>query len=285
MATNISLAAAIDFAAEHLAQEDNGRLEAEALLCYALGVERGYLRAWPERELIPSQWSSFEQLLRRRAKGEPLAYIRGWQEFWSLKLRVTEATLIPRPETEQLVELALQRMDPERAYKVADLGTGSGAIALAIASERHLAQVAATDISAAALEVAQENARSLGLDKIVFYSGDWFSPLAGQRFDLIISNPPYIAEGDPHLSQRDLRFEPKTALISSDSGLEAIRSIAIAAREYLVEGGWLLLEHGYDQGPSAVALLAVLGYQQVNGYCDLAGLSRVAAGQWQACQD
>lgn len=282
MASTVSLAAAIDLAAKCLIHVDNGRFEAEILLCYALGVGRSYLRAWPERELMPSQWSAFEQLLQRRVQGEPLAYIRGRQEFWSLDFRVTEATLIPRPETEQLVELVLQRMDSERAYQVADLGTGSGAIALAIASERPRAQVVATDVSAAALEVARGNGSRLGFDNVTFRLGDWFIPVAGQRFDFIVSNPPYVAAGDPHLSRGDLRFEPGTALIAGDNGLEAIHSIAVAAREYLADGGWLLLEHGYDQNPSAVALLATLEYQQVGSYCDLAGLPRVVAGQWQA---
>lgn len=278
--SSVSLAAAIDFAAKRLSHVDNGRFEAEALLCHALGVERSYLHAWPERELTSSQRGDFGQLLQRRARGEPLAYIRGRQAFWSLDLRVTRMTLIPRPETEQIVELVLQRMDSERVYKVVDLGTGSGAIALAIASERPRSQVIATDISAAALAVAEENRSCLGLDNVVFRPGNWFTPLTGHRFDFVVSNPPYIAEGDPHLSRGDLRFEPDTALIAGSGGLEAIRSIAVAARDYLVDGGWLLLEHGYDQGAPATALLAALGYQSVNSYRDLAGLSRVVVGQW-----
>jgi release factor glutamine methyltransferase len=283
MTSNISIASAIDLAADRLTHVGSRRLEAERLLCWTLGVGRSYLRAWPERELAPAQWSCFERLLQRRANGEPLAYIRGRQEFWSLDLRVTEATLIPRPETELVVELSLKRMNPERALKVADLGTGSGAIALAIASERPQAQVVATDISVAALDIARENRSCLGLDNVIFQLGDWFTPLSGKRFDLIVSNPPYIADGDPHLTQGGLGFEPNVALIAGSSGLEAIRHIAAAAREYLVDEGWLLLEHGYDQGPSLLELLTKLGYQQVADFYDLAGLPRVAVGQWRAC--
>jgi release factor glutamine methyltransferase len=285
MTSNISIASAIAFATDRLAHLDSKHLEAEILLCWMLRVERSYLRIWPERQLLPVQWNCLEQLLQRRARGEPFAYIRGWQEFWSLNLRVTEATLIPRPETEQLVELSLKRMDPEQILKVADLGTGSGAIALAIASERPQAQVVATDISAAALEIARENKSRLGLDKVTFRLGDWFAPLIDERFDLIVSNPPYIAEGDLHLIQDGLCFEPNSALIAGDNGLASIRHIATVAREYLVDGGWLLLEHGYDQGQPLLALLTKLGYQQVADFCDLAGLPRVAVGQWRACWD
>lgn len=283
MAPHISIVSAMELAADRLASTGSGRLEAELLLSYLLEVERSYLHAWPEQELTSVQWSCFEQLLQRRAKGEPLAYIRGRQEFWSLDLRVTEATLIPRPETEQLVEETLKRMALEQSLKIADLGTGSGAIALAIGSERPQAQVMGTDISAAALAVARENGSRLGLENVTFRRGDWFAPLRGERFDLLVSNPPYIAEGDPHLTQGGLEFEPDTALIAGDRGLEAIRHIATGAREHLVEGGWLLLEHGYDQGPLLLELLTTLGYRQVVDFCDLAGMSRVVVGQWRAC--
>ncbi|MGR6035014.1 MAG: peptide chain release factor N(5)-glutamine methyltransferase [Candidatus Nitrosoglobus sp.] len=283
MMSNTSIASAIALATGRLAHLDSGRLEAERLLCWILSVERSYLRAWPERELAPAQWNYLEQLLHRRANNEPFAYICGRQEFWSLVLHVNEATLIPRPETEQVVELSLERMNPGQALKVADLGTGSGAIALAIASERPQAQVIATDISAAALQVARENGCCLKLDNVAFRLGDWFVPLRGERFDLIASNPPYIAEGDPHLTQGGLCFEPSKALIAGGNGLEAIRHIATVARGYLVDGGWLLLEHGYDQGPSLLELLINLGYQQVADFYDLAGLPRVAVGQWRAC--
>ncbi|ABA56919.1 [protein release factor]-glutamine N5-methyltransferase [Nitrosococcus oceani ATCC 19707] len=283
MTLNFSIAEAIEFAGNRLVSGDGGRLEAERLLAYLLKVERSYLYAWSDRRLTPTQWVSFQRLLQRRAKGEPLAYIRGWQEFWSLNLQVTEATLIPRPETEQVVELALQRLDLERALNVADLGTGSGAIALAMGSERPRARVIATDVSAETLEVARENGRRLGLCNVTFRLGDWFVPLVGERFHLIASNPPYIAEGDPHLTQNGLAFEPDIALIAKDKGLGAARHIAMTAREHLLDGGWLLLEHGYEQGPSLLALFTQLGYQQVADFCDLAGLPRVVAGQWRAC--
>ena len=278
-----SIAAALDIAVERLAPGNYGRLEAETLLCHVLATERSYLYAWPERELSARQWHCFERLLERRVKGEPVAYIRERQEFWSLDLRVTAATLIPRPETELLVELTLQCMPLAMHLRGADLGTGSGAIALAIASERPQAQVIATDLSIAALEVAQENARRLGLANVVFQQGDWLTPLAGQRLDFVISNPPYVAAGDPLLLQGALPFEPNMALIGGDTGLEAIQIIAVGARSVLKTGAWLLLEHGYNQGPAVLKLLRTLGYEDVAGYCDLSGIPRAAAGRWSAC--
>jgi release factor glutamine methyltransferase len=275
-----SIAAALKIAVERLATGNYGRFEAEALLCHVLATDRSHLHAWPEQELSASQWRCFVQVLDRRAKGEPVAYIRGQQEFWSLDLQVTSATLIPRPETELLVELALQRIPSKVQWQGADLGTGSGAIALALASERPHVKVVATDISAAALEVAQENARRLGLANVKFQQGDWLAPLASQRFDFIVSNPPYVAVGDPHLFQGALPFEPDTALIGGDTGLEAIQAIAVGARKLLTVGAWLLLEHGYNQGPAALELLKGLGYKNVAGFSDLAGVPRAVVGQW-----
>ena len=207
-----------------------------------------------------------------------MAYITGRQGFWSLELEVTPATLIPRAETELLVELALARLPCDTACSVADLGTGSGAIALAIASERPLAKVVATDASAAALAVAQRNAARLGITHVRFAQGDWLAPLAGQAFDLIVSNPPYIEAADPHLGEGDLRFEPATALASGADGLDAIRRIVHAAPAHLDPGGWLLFEHGWNQGEASRALLAGAGYAEVFTARDLERRERVSGG-------
>lgn len=209
-----------------------------------------------------------------------MAYLLGRRGFWTLDLAVGPDTLIPRPETELLVEQALQRLPSGQPCRVADLGTGSGAIALAIASERPLAQVVATDRSAAALAVARRNAEALGLaSRVGFREGDWFAPLAGERFGLVASNPPYIREGDPHLGQGDLRHEPPSALASGADGLDALRAIVAGAPGHLEPGGWLLLEHGHDQGPAVRALLSDAGFVDVATVPDLEGRDRVGLGR------
>src|SRR5690606_4258090 len=215
-----------------------------------------------------------------RAAGEPVAYLTGRRGFWTLDLAVTPDTLIPRPETELLVEQALQRLGSEAEARVADLGTGSGAIALAIAAERPLARVAAVDRSAGALAVARANALAHGLEgRVEFLAGDWFAPLQGRRFDLVVSNPPYIAEGDPHLARGDLRYEPAPALASGPDGLDAIRTIVAAAPRHLLPGGWLLLEHGFDQGAAVRGLLEARGFAEVATVPDLEGRDRVSLGR------
>jgi release factor glutamine methyltransferase len=253
------------------------RLEAELLLAHALGVNRAWFFAHAEDVPVDADVASFDALVRRRADGEPVAYIVGCRDFWSLPLEVTPATLIPRPETELLVELALARL-PEGG-SVVDLGTGSGAIALAIAKERPDAQVTAVDASEAALEVARRNAAALGLQRVAFANGDWFAPLAGQRFDLIVSNPPYIEADDPHLAQGDLRFEPTTALASGQDGLDDIRRIAAAARGHLHAGGWLLVEHGWNQGEAVRGVFQTAGFAEVSTVQDLEGRDRVTVGR------
>ncbi len=271
------LAAAVDQLRK--AGNDDARLDAEVLLCHLLECNRAHLRAWPERELSPQQQADYRALVERRRRGEPIAYITGSREFWSLRLQVTPATLIPRPDTERLVELALERIPPDAAWQVADLGTGSGAIALAIARERPRCRVVATDASADALAVAAANGARLGLGNVVFRHGAWLAPLAGERCQLIVSNPPYIRSDDPHLAQGDLRFEPPTALSAGADGLDDIRLIAAGARHHLTPGGWLLLEHGCDQGAAVRALLQQNGYGDVLTYQDYAGLDRVSAGR------
>ena len=231
------------------------RLDAELLLLHALGKPRSWLFAHAGDAPEMDVQTAFSALVERRAGGEPVAYITGRQGFWSLELEVTPATLIPRPETELLVELALARLPRDAPCAVADLGTGSGAIALAIASERPLARIVATDASSAALDVARRNAQRLGLGNVAFAHGDWLAPLAGQRFALVVSNPPYIEAADPHLARGDLRFEPATALASGADGFDDIRHIVHAARAYLEPGGWLLFEHGWNQGEASRNLL------------------------------
>lgn len=255
------------------------RADAEALLLHVLQQSRGWLFAHADDEMDADVQTAFSALVERRAAGEPVAYITGRRGFWSLDLEVTPATLIPRPETELLVELALQRLPSVAACSVADLGTGSGAVALAIARERPRARVVATDASAAALAVAQRNAQRLGLGNVVFAHGDWLAPLAGQHFDLIVSNPPYIEAADPHLAQGDLRFEPPAALASGPDGLDAIRRIVRDARAHLHPDGWLLFEHGWNQGEASRALLTEAGYAEVFTAQDLESRDRVSGGR------
>lgn len=255
------------------------RADAEALLLHVLGQTRGWLYAHADDALAADVQTAICDLVERRAAGEPVAYLTGRRGFWTLELEVTQATLIPRPETELLVELALARLPPDRPLHVADLGTGSGAIALALASERPQAHVTATDQSAAALAVARGNARRLGIANVRFAEGDWLAPLAGECFDLIVSNPPYIEAGDAHLAQGDLRFEPPAALASGRDGLDAIRRIVADASAQLAPGGWLLFEHGWHQGDAARALLRAAGYTEVFTAPDLEARDRVSGGQ------
>ncbi|MBD8878911.1 peptide chain release factor N(5)-glutamine methyltransferase [Rhodanobacter sp. 7MK24] len=255
------------------------RADAEALLLHALGRPRSWLFAHADDVPDRDVQTAFDTLVARRAAGEPVAYLTGRRGFWTLELEVTPATLIPRPETELLVELALERLPRDAAARVADLGTGSGAIALAIASERPQVQVVATDASAAALVVARHNAQRLGIANVRFAQGDWLAPLAGERFELIVSNPPYIEAADRHLAEGDLRYEPAAALASGADGLDDIRRIVAGAPAHLEAGGWLLFEHGWDQGDAASALLRAAGYAQVFTAQDLEARDRVSGGR------
>ena len=252
--------------------------EAALLLAHVLGCSRGWLYAHGDAVVPAPDAARFADLVARRAAGEPVAYLMGTRGFWGFDLAVGPDTLIPRPETELLVDLALARIAPQRPARVADLGTGSGAIALAIASERPHATLVASDASAAALEVAARNARALGVGNIEFRYGDWFAPLAGERFDLVASNPPYISEDDPHLARGDLRFEPRAALASGADGLDAIRAIVAAAPAHLRDQGWLLVEHGWQQGAAVRALFEAVGFVDVDTRCDLEQRDRVTLG-------
>ncbi|HEY0333838.1 MAG TPA: peptide chain release factor N(5)-glutamine methyltransferase [Stenotrophomonas sp.] len=257
------------------------RADAEALLLHALGRDRAWLFAHGRDPAPAEVVEVFKALVERRAAGEPVAYLTGRRGFWTLDLEVTPATLIPRPETERLVELALERLDAKPGRAIADLGTGSGAIALALASERPQAQVVAVDASEAALKVAQANADRYGLSRVQFRRGSWLAPLAGECYDLIASNPPYIAATDQHLDQGDLRYEPRSALSAGQDGLDDIRTIIRDAPEHLRGGGWLLLEHGCDQGPAVAHGLRERGFEAVQTWQDLEGRDRVSGGRWR----
>jgi len=258
----------------------DARAEAEILLAHALGRDRTALWAHPEEPVPAATVARARALVRRRADGEPVAYLTGRRGFWTLELEVTPAVLIPRPETELLVELVLELFPADGAIRVADLGTGSGAIALALASERPGWTVVATDASSAALTVARTNGARLGLTGVDFRLGSWADALApGEAFAAIVSNPPYVAEGDPHLTEGDLPFEPRAALAAGPDGLAAIRALVPAALPHLAPGGWLLLEHGAGQGPAVREVLRQAGLEAVRTVQDLAGLDRVSLGR------
>ena len=269
----------------------DARSEVQCLLQHVLSVPRAWLLAHPEYRLNEPEQTRYDELLLCRLRGKPIAYLLGEREFFGLNFKVTPATLIPRPETELLVELALQRIPEKRPspqpspacgrgskFRVLDLGTGSGAIALSIAHSRPDVEVLACDNSAAALNVARENAQRLGIANVAFMQSDWYGALAVQRFNLIVSNPPYVAATDPHLAQGDLRFEPSSALASGDDGLRDIRHIVAHARTHLEPSGWLLLEHGHDQAAQVRQLLQQAGLVEVFSARDLAGIARVSGG-------
>ena len=253
------------------------RIEVQCLLQAVLQVNRAYLLTYPERILNEADHARYSALFDRRLQGEPIAYLLGEREFFGLTFKVTPATLIPRPDTELLVELALQHI-PQRGT-VLDMGAGSGAIALSIAHQRPDAVVVAVDASTAALRVAAENAQRLGISNVHFMHSDWFAALAGERFDLIVSNPPYIEANDAHLGWGDVRFEPLSALASGADGLDDIRRICADARAHLHSGGWLMLEQGYDQAERVRRLLQQSGFSDVSSACDLAGIERVTVGR------
>lgn len=258
---------------------DDPAAEAQILLAYVLGRDRTWLLAWPEHVPLRSQRADYERLLARRRRGEPVAHLTGRREFWSLPFKVTPATLIPRPETEHLVEAVLA-LDLGTGARVLDLGTGSGAVALALAHERRDWSVTATDVSPEALAVADENARRLGLANVDFRLGDWFDALPpSSRYNAIVSNPPYVADGDPHLDRGDLRFEPRTALAAGPEGIDVLRHLVGGATAFLQPGGWLWLEHGAEQGSRVTTLLKEAGFVRTKTHLDLAGLERCSGGQ------
>lgn len=259
---------------------DTPALDAEVLLSHALNKERSYLRSWPEQALTPEQMDIFQGYLEKRLRGEPIAYIIGYREFWSRNFVVDHHVLIPRHDTELVVELSLKRIPRNTALKIIDLGTGSGIIAVTLAAERPKTEVFACDINEQALNIAKINAKKHHVSRIKFFQSDWFDAIPETHFDFIISNPPYIAHDDPHLKQGDLRFEPQNALISAKQGLHDLSNLIERARHHLNPNGFLILEHGYDQKAQVKSLFNEQGYQNVETYLDLGGNPRVTCGQW-----
>lgn len=260
---------------EGVLQASDARLEAQLLLQTAAGVNRAWLVAHADDAVPTAVAAEYQRLLQRRLNGEPVAYILGRREFYGLNLMVSTATLIPRADSETLVDAALAKIGVNQPVSVLDLGTGSGAIALAIAQQRPLSDIIALDASVAAIDIAQQNAQALAISNVRFISSDWFEQLAPQRFDLIVSNPPYIAEHDAHLRLGDLRFEPLTALASGIDGLDAIRHIIEQSLVYLKPQAWLMLEHGYNQAEQVTALMAETGLVNIVTIKDLGGNDRV----------
>ncbi len=261
------------------AEERIGATDARVLMCHAVARNAAYLIAHPEVQLRAGEHSTFDSLVERRAQGEPVAYLTGEREFYGRPYKVTPSVLIPRSETELLVDLALERIPPDAQSRIIDLGTGSGCVAISLASERSQAKILALDQSVAALAVARRNAVAAQVGNVAFLQSDWFSALGREHFEVIVANPPYVASGDRHLSQGDVRFEPRSALDGGADGLDAIRHIVKTAKAYLVPGGWLLFEHGHDQGEQARLLLHSQGYEQIFTAHDLAGTDRVSAGR------
>lgn len=265
-----------------LATSPSPAVDASVLLCHVLGCSPSHLIAWPDKQLSQHHVSQFSDILQQRIEGRPVAYITGEREFWSLSLKVTSDVLIPRPETETLVEFTLETYSDSPVLSVADLGTGSGAIACALAVEHPAWNIIATDASIAALNIAQLNASAHKLENIHFLHGPWFEPLTGLDFDLIISNPPYVAIDDPHLTQGDVRFEPEAALASGKQGMDAITLLARQAGKHLKTGGWLIVEHGYDQQQLVYDCYKQGGFEDIVQLTDLAGQPRITAGRY--CQ-
>ncbi|KTD32794.1 protein methyltransferase HemK [Legionella nautarum] len=266
--------------AQLAAESDSARLDAEILLAHVLMKSRTYLYTHPDEQLTKAQWQTFQQFLSKRAEGVPIAYLTGTREFWSLPLKVCEDTLIPRPETELLVELSLTMLKDKFQAQILDLGTGSGAIALACASERPDWQVLACDCSLAALQIAEENAARLNLTNVEFFYSNWFEKIAEtQKFDAIITNPPYIAVDDPHLVRGDVRFEPSLALVAGNNGLAAIKYIIQQSLARLHPGGLLLVEHGFDQKSAVQSMLNNYGYSELQCWQDWQGNDRVSGGK------
>lgn len=274
---------ALAWASQQLSGGESPQVDARVLLAAALEQSQTFLYTWPDKALSSGQLARFESWVERRVAGEPVAYITGWRDFWSLRLKVSPATLIPRPETELLVEQVLALNLPEGA-RICDLGTGTGAIALALASERPDCAVTGVDVVQDAITLAQENAVLNGIGNATFLHSSWFAALSGQRFDVLVSNPPYVESQSAYLSMGDVRFEPDSALTSGDDGLEDIRYILANAHSYLQPAGWLLFEHGYQQGAAIRTLFDAHEYQKIQTLQDLNGLDRITFGYLNSCE-
>ncbi|KAB2824080.1 peptide chain release factor N(5)-glutamine methyltransferase [Aliivibrio finisterrensis] len=279
---SLSIEALLKRSIQSLALEgsDSPQVDAAVLLCHVLDKPRSYLLTWPEKVVSDEELSNFDALLERRLAGEPIAYIVGYREFWSLPLKVSPTTLIPRPDTERLVEVALDLLT-ESSSRVLDLGTGTGAIALAIASELPKLKVMGVDYQDDAVELARRNAKDNHITNTEFRQGSWFTPISQEdQFDIIVSNPPYIDGNDPHLSQGDVRFEPQTALVAEQEGFADLLHIIDHSRQYLIDNGWLLMEHGFEQGNQLRDYFIEYGFINVKTEKDYAGNDRVTLGQW-----
>ena len=275
----MQIADAVKHAQQQLVESDSARLDAEILLCSVINCERTYLYTHPEQTLSSNEINSFNELITQRSAGHPIAHLIKEKEFWSMALEVTTDTLIPRPETEILVDAALNRIPKDSSYSILELGTGSGAISIAIASERPLTNITATDIKEGVLKVARSNAESHQLNNITFEKADWFDIKNSSTYDLIVSNPPYISNDDPHLRQGDVRFEPESALVSGNEGLDDLNIIITGAKKYLNTNGWLLLEHGYQQGNAVRQLMQENNFSTISTLKDYSDLDRVSVGQ------
>jgi release factor glutamine methyltransferase len=278
MANLVRIDEALHWARAALDGGDSPRLDARVLLCHVLDVTTSFLLTWPDRKLDDAHWLAYQDLIEQRRLGKPVAHLVGEREFWSLSFCVSEATLIPRPDTEILVEVALAHA--QGAMRILDLGTGTGAIAIALAYELPDTQVIAVDRMSGAVRLAQHNARRLGTSNVEVREGSWFAPVQHERFDIIVSNPPYIDADDPHLDLGDVRFEPASALVADEQGLSDLRHIIDAAPYHLNLDGWLILEHGYNQGPSVRGLLEQRGFSDVATQCDLGMQERISYGRW-----
>ncbi len=276
----MNIKTALNWASSELSNiQHTAQLDAEILLAKSLNKNRSYLYTWPEQDLNAAQIQHFQEYINKRKTGIPIAYLLGNKEFWSLNFTVTTDTLIPRPETELLVEHALELIPKQASWQIADLGTGSGAIALAIASERQQCQITAIDKSNAALDIAIKNAHNNNISNITFIQSNWFERLTEQQFNIIISNPPYVANHDPLLLQGDVQFEPDSALKSGIDGLEDITKIIQQAPKYLLNGAWLLLEHGFEQHKLVQQLFKHCHYENIKTQHDLSGQARITFAQ------
>ncbi len=263
-----------------LTLSDSAILDAEVLLCHVLEKNRSYLRTWPEKLLTDEQINQFSHLLEQRQQGQPIAYITGMREFWSRNFKVDSSVLIPRPDTETLIEVCLQLIEHKPAAKLIDLGTGSGIIAITLAAECPLLKVTALDSSPEALDLAQNNAKLNHTANICFLNSDWLAQVPQEKFDFIVSNPPYIDINDPHLNQGDVRFEPSSALIAEQHGLQDIINISQQSHQYLKNGGYLIFEHGYDQKQAVHDIFEQYQYQNIHCVPDLSGQPRISYAQW-----
>lgn len=277
-----TVASALQWAQQLLATQDDSAIDSKVLLAHVLVRSHTWLYTWPDHPLTAEQWQQFEALVNRRSRGEPVAYLTGVRAFWTLELATSPATLIPRPETELLVETALELL-PSRASKVCDLGTGTGAVALAIASERPDLSVVGVDLQPDAVALAHTNAQRNQVANVQFMASSWFDALSG-RFDMIVSNPPYVEADSDYLDRGDVRFEPRSALVAGADGLDDIRTIIATAPDFLSDGGWVLLEHGYAQADAIQALFSAAGYTHIHTRKDLAGHARITGGCWHTCE-